>query len=269
MPFPPGWGDDTLSEHMGKAINNARATFANIKPQYERFIPVDHSFPVIYNNLPYNDLSAFCDNWPNPWNNLPNSQVLWPAIFMMRAHSGYRTACQLAMSGQITESVPVLRSCLEYSLYALHMNKDKAALEAWNKQYGNYSPSKPISRIFCTRNLKNTLKKFDLKLSPVINDLYQLTINFGGHPNKMAIDLNLTFTQDDKNHKIKAKLLHGDPAIIELGMAFTTEVGFACLLIFKNIFPTIFKDHGVNVTVEVFEQNLPNRQKLYEDFLTK
>ena len=140
--FPPGWGDDALSEHMGKAIHNTRSTFLRIKSQYERLACIDRSFLTICENL----------------SNLSNQSVPWPSLLLMvRTHSGYRAACQLRISGQITESVPILRACLEYSLYALHISKNKVALEVWLNRDKDDASKTAMLRKFKMKKLQSTL----------------------------------------------------------------------------------------------------------------
>ena len=246
MSLPQGWGDDALSKHMGFAISNAHATFASIKPQYESLACVDLIFLTI------------CSSFEND-NELLTMQALWPVAFMARAHSGYRAACQLAMSGQITESIPVLRTCFEYSLYALHISKHKTAMEVWSKQcYDNTSTSKQsISRVFTMRALKSTLEATDPKLLPHVDKLYQLTINFGGHPNPAAIASNLIPAKNNnEQHQINLALIHDDPQTIEIGMELAANVGLICLLIFEHIFPEPFKGLEINTTLDEIKQNL-------------
>ena len=102
--LPPRWADDSLSESMGNAFSHTLAAFVKKKTEYAHLVGIDDAF-----------ITA-CKNLSNP-------QDVLAAIFLMRTHSGFRAACQLAMNGQIAESFPILRVCLEHSLYALLINK--------------------------------------------------------------------------------------------------------------------------------------------------
>ncbi len=249
MSLPPDWGDDALSKYMQKAISNVPATFIHNKSKYERLADIDCKFSTIYKGFRVDE---------------------WPTLLIVRAHVGYRVACQLTMSGHITESAPVLRSCLEYSLYALHINKNTAKAKAWqkameseNKQDGDNSPPKSISRKFSMGKLKRTLKKADPELLPYVADLNQRTIDFGGHPNRMAMVPNLAHAENDGKSTVTTTLMHDNPLAIEGGMAFAAEAGFACLLIFKNIFPERFTGCGVDVTIEDLKQERSSQKDLY------
>ena len=254
MSFPPGWGDDALSEHMGNAISNARAIFACMKPQYERLACVDRSFLTICNNLS---------------NNLSNQVVSWSSLLLMvRARFGYRAACLLIISGQITESFPILRACLEYSLYALHISKNKVALEAWLKRDRDDASKKAMLSEFRMQELQSTLKTIDPKLSRGVQILYERCIDFGAHPNPMAVASNLTFSLNSGEFEIKVQAMHSNPEVIESEMKFAEKIGLACLLILGNVFPECLKSDEIDVAIMKLQEALPSQQRLCSNLLT-
>ena len=266
MPFPPGWGDDALSKHMGMAAHNTLTTFTQKNPQYERLAFVDRSFSTL-------------------WNNLPDQWVPWPAILMAKAQSGYKAACQLVISGQITESFPNLRTCLESCLYALHISKSECALNVWDSHYADNPPeqsmvrkftkpisresTKSISREFAIKKLKCTLEKTDPKLRPLVGKLYQQAIDLGAHPNPKAIYPNLVAVQGNEKIEFAMQTLHGDSEFLEYGMEFATEIGLACLLIVGNVFSECFKRHEIDVAIMKVQETLPSQKKLHSRLLTK
>ena len=240
MSFPPGWGDDTLSEHMNDAIHNAFSTFTHNKSQYEHLASLDRSLLTICSNL-------------------SNSQIPRPStLLMIRAHSGYRAACRLVISGQITESVPILRAGLECSLYALHISKNKTALEIWNKYYDDDSLPKSLSREFTMKKLKSTLHAVGPQWVPLVDTLYQLTIDSGAHPNPMAIKFNLTRALSDGRFTIRTQTLHGNSETKETGMEFAITTGLVYLLIFGKISPELFKIHKMDSTIMKILKALSN-----------
>jgi len=106
MSLPPRWGDDSLSSFLDMAYKNVLATFVRKRRGHgvDLLIRIDQSFLRVGENL------------VNPSDTLG-------AVLLLRSHSAFRAACSLSMSGQVTEAFPVLRACLEYSLYALHINR--------------------------------------------------------------------------------------------------------------------------------------------------
>src|SRR5712691_11655393 len=91
---PADWGQDALSEFIETARQNTLATFANLRPQYNRLREI---------HLLYHDLV----------NNLHNTPDWFSAFFVMRAHASYLGSVRLALSGQVPETYIVLRGCLE------------------------------------------------------------------------------------------------------------------------------------------------------------
>ena len=237
MPLPPDWGDDALSKYIGIAINSAFMELTRKKPQYDHLASIDHRFSTIRDHY---------------------SNFDWSFPFLVRAHAGYRAACQLVMSGQITESFPIMRACLEYSLYALHINKDKAALEVWTKLPDGNASEQSISRQFTMTKLKATLDAIDPKLCQAVTALYQQVIDFGAHPNHGAIAPNLKL--DDEQFKLEIIVLHdADSRVSELGMRYVIQIGWACLFIFAKIFPEHLKDIEVDVDINQFQEQVLNQ----------
>ena len=146
--LPPRWANDSLSVFMGKAFSNTLATFVNKKTEYEPLVRVDDAFLIA------------CQYQLDP----PN---LICALLSIRAHSGFRAACQLVMNGQIAESFPVLRTCLEYSLYALHIRRNPTLGEAWLKRHDDEETLKTVKQDFTIRKVIDTLKDEDQKLSEI------------------------------------------------------------------------------------------------------
>ena len=127
QPPPLNWGDDILSEFINSTLNNVFTTFVNSKSLYLFLADVDRIFFTACDNLKnVNPVTAHQKS-----TNIHHTTAKMIAVrtLMVRAHSGYRAACQLAMQGQIAESFPVLRVCLEYSLYALHIEKKPPRVE--------------------------------------------------------------------------------------------------------------------------------------------
>ena len=103
-------------------------------------------------------------------------------------------------------------------------------------------PRKSISRQFTMTKLKPTLYAIDPELCQVVTALYQQVIDFGAHPNHMAIASNLKL--NNESPELEVLILHDDSETSELGMEYVKKIGSASLLIFENIFPEGFKNRG-------------------------
>ncbi len=236
-PLPPNWADDSLTGFIEQAFGNTLATFVNKPAEFELLCRLDQAFFRIASNL-------------------HEPQDLIAALFLMRSHSAYRAACRMAMSGQITESFPVLRSYLESSLYAIHINQNPDLGEIWIRRHDDEESMRTVKREFTVRNVKNTLAATDNRLSQIIDDLYERTIDFGAHPNERAITGSMTMTHDDGCTEIQQIYLHGDSLALDHGIKTTAQIGLGSLSIFQNIFPERFQILGISAEIDQLQRVL-------------
>lgn len=235
--LPPHWADDRLSDFIGQAFSNTLATFVNKKLQCQILVRIDGAF------------FTACQNLLNP-------QDWIGALLILRAHAGFRAACQLAMNGHITESFPVLRACLEYSLYALHINRNPELGEVWFGRHEDEESLKAIKQEFTIRNVKDTLRNTDEKLSQIVDELYERTIDFGAHPNERAITQSMTINRGDGRIEIQQIYLHGNSLALDHGMKTTAQIGLGSLCIFQNIFRERFDILGISAAIDELRRNL-------------
>ena len=156
--------------------------------------------------------------------------------------------------GSIAESFPVLRTCLEYSLYALHISRNPTLGEAWLKRHDDEETLKTVKQDFTIRKVIDTLKDEDQKLGIIVEDLYRRAIDFGGHPNERAITQNMTMTHDDGRTEIQQIYLHDDSIALDHGMKSVAQVGLSSLCIFRNIFPERFKNLGISAAIDELQE---------------
>src|ERR1700738_3017984 len=110
---PVGWGSDTISEFFEAVRGQQFATFANNVGGFYRVLQdVDACFVKITENLTH-------------------PQNLLSAVLLVRSHSAYRAACSTSMGTQLPETFVLLRSCLEYAGYGLHVNVNPRLGEIW------------------------------------------------------------------------------------------------------------------------------------------
>ncbi len=173
LPLPPYWGDDQLSESFTDAFNNSLATFVRKRPQFETLLRVDKAFHKIVENL-------------------SNPSDFLASFLLVRAHSAYRASARLACSGQVAETFPVLRSCIEYALYALHINVNPELGKVWIRRHDDGPSLKRCRREFMHVNVVNALQTKDSRLHEKIVQLYVRTIEFGAHPNEREVSSGMT-----------------------------------------------------------------------------
>ena len=176
------------------------------------------------------------------WINPPN--IVTPLLFF-RAHAAYRAVSGLTVGGQIAETFPTLRSCLEYSCYALHISRNPELGEVWLHRHKDAATLKRVKNKFTVKNVRDTLRACNRHAADRSDLLYDRTIDFGGHPNERAVTGSMAITERDGKHYVVQKYLHGDGVELLHGLKTTTQVGLVSLEIFNEVFGPQFELLGV------------------------
>ncbi|MGP1396756.1 MAG: hypothetical protein ACTS3R_14710 [Inquilinaceae bacterium] len=234
---PPGWGQDILTAYMELAYQNRFATFHNKKEVCHKIIEIDILFKNIH------------ENWIDPDN------ILLP-FFFSRSHAAYRAACEHAFAGQITDTYPLLRSCLEYSAYALHIRRLPSLAEIWLNRGETEEASKSVRKEFQFSKVRKSVKESDINKANIFEYLYEHTIDFGAHPNQQGV-LSSTRIIEAPNHKrVEQAYLHGDGPALDLVLKTTAQAGICALDIFQEVFPDRFREFGVQASLVPLRRGL-------------
>jgi hypothetical protein len=227
MPPPSGWCDDTLTAFIEHANRHRWATFDNKREQYQHLAEIDRCF------------WAVTEGWEDP----PNRVT--PMLYY-RTLGAYRGACEHAMAGQVAEAFPLLRACLEYSGYALHIQKDPALQEVWLRRHDDHATFGRALSEFKTSRIKATVaENTDAEISRQFEELYQRAIDFGGHPNERAVTGNMDITRLGPGRLLMQQiLLHDDGPMLDYGLKATAETGLCALQVLRAAFEEKFKATG-------------------------
>jgi hypothetical protein len=214
---PPMWGKDSLSAFIENAIHNTFATFSNLRPQYALLVEIDKVFRLLQENL----------NHTKEW---------FPAFFLLRAHSSYLGGARLSLSGQVPEAYMLLRGCLESSLYGLYLSRNPASQETWLRRHDDEKNKKQVRSEFAIGALRRFLKSVDPRTYEVVSSLYELTIDFGAHPNERA--LTSTLQQSESQDSIRFDLIYltGNTPLLHMCLKNNAQIGICALDVFRNVF---------------------------------
>jgi hypothetical protein len=223
---------------MRDAFGNLLATFVR-KPEFGVLVAVDQSFGKIAENL-------------------TNPPDFLAAFMLIRSHAAFRGACRMAASGQVPETFPLLRSCIEYALYALHINAKPALGEVWMRRHDDEDTLKTCRTSFKHASVIGTLKRRDAKLHKTIALLYERTIDFGGHPNERAMTGNVRLTESKDESTFSTAYLHGDALSLSLEHAIktTAQIGLGSLITFEHIFKDRFRLLGIDIELQMLRSVL-------------
>ena len=216
-PLPPKWTNDSLSDFADAAFRNMLATFVQKKPQFGMLIEIDGLYVEIGKSLSHPE------------------NVLAP-LFVTRSHSAYRTGCQLASGGQVSEAFCVLRACLECALYCLHIYEHDSLGEVWLRRHDTEASLNASRKKFSHGKVIATLRKTDPKLCSTIQGLYERTIDYGGHPNERSITGSMKMEASEDEVGVKQYYLHGDSLYLEHGLKSSAQIGLGGLYILRHRF---------------------------------
>ena len=226
LPPPPGWAADSLTEFIETAHRNRFATFHNKKDWSKRLVNLDSCFMQI------------AKDWLNP------RHPLTP-LFFLRCHSAYRAACEHAMAGQVTDTYPQIRTCLEYAGYALHIHKNPELAEMWLRRHDDETAKGAVRNEFKVSNVRATIEKANRRTGKVFDELYEQAIDFGGHPNERSITGSLKITDLGDRKLFESLYLHPNGLPLVHTLKTTAQTGVCALEILQAVFPERFELLGV------------------------
>jgi hypothetical protein len=237
MRLPPRWSDDALSSFLNQAFQNTLATFVRKQQGFALLVRIDNSFLRIGENL-------------------VNPPDILGATLLLRSHSAFRAACRLATSGQAPDAFPVLRACLEYALYALHINTTPPLGEVWIRRHDDEDAKRRVRREFQHVTVMETLRARDAILHPIIEQLYDRAIDFGAHPNERAITGSMTLQEQPDRVVIQQIYLHGDSLSLDHVIKTSAQIGLGSLCILRHIFRERFDILGLRDVIDQLRREL-------------
>jgi len=224
---PLGWGDDRLSDFLEGVRQQQFATFANNPGDgYSVIREVDLCFVKITENL------------TNPKN-------LLAAVLLVRSHAAYRAACATAMGTQLPETFVLLRSCLEYAAYGLHLNANPPLGETWLKRNDDAAALRAMKKAFLGVEGEQTIVATDKELGRVYKGLYERTIDFGGHPNLRGVVSNMLLNETADKRQLQPIYLHANETTVLHALKTTAQVGVCSLHLFQHILAERFMLLGI------------------------
>lgn len=227
---PIGWGDDELTKFFDEARHNQWATFARKPIVVEKLIPIDAL------------LVRVSKDWLNPDNEIT-------AFMLLRCHAAMRTAAALAMAGQAAEAFVQSRSMLEYAAYAVHLHRTPALTKVWLDRHENEQAMSIQKNAFSHKKVAGSVKAANQHAGKRFEDLYQLTIDFGGHLNERAITGNLKRVVEPGKRTMMAIMLHGNGVELDHALVITARCAMVSLEMLQVVFNARFELLGVNAAM--------------------
>jgi hypothetical protein len=156
----------------------------------------------------------------------------------------------MSLSGQAVEAFVMARSCLEYAGYALAIFQDPALEVVFANRHVSDANMQAQKEAFRISEIKKVIKSFDDKLATIFSELYQRSIDFGGHPNPHGTFSALFIEQKGPDAFISTAALMIDPTILRHVMKSVAQVGLCVLFIFQHIFKAKFELLGIRAEMD-------------------
>jgi hypothetical protein len=234
---PPEWGDDPLSRFFSDAEYNDRAAAINYAPIYVLLQHVHATFRRIEEAIEK-------DN---------RHDLLVSRFLMVRTHSAFLGAIRLAMSGQASESFPVLRAAIEQAWYALHIAKDPKPPERakiWLSRNDDAPSKAKCKSEFTVANVRSTQEGLDAATARELQDRYENLIDFGAHPSPMGVLTSMSKSETDKQIDYKIGILICDKTTVVFALRMAVAVAVGALKAFKLIYPERFSLAGIDLEID-------------------
>ncbi|MEY9831086.1 hypothetical protein ABIA25_002901 [Sinorhizobium fredii] len=228
---PPGWAQDTLSSYLEELHGNQWATFHNKRPKMRDIIAIDN----LFNRL----LHGAKD--PTP---------MMPAMFLLRAHSAYRTAVSMVMGGQLYEAQAILRLCLEHASYGFFIGGDQAKWTRWMKRNESATAKDKVRKEFKPSAILRELKNKDAGVAGNFEHLYERLIDFGAHPNESGFSMSTLLSRNGNETHISAVYLHGGGVPLNFALKTTAQVALCVLQIAYLIYPVRMDRSGIRYDLD-------------------
>jgi hypothetical protein len=154
-------------------------------------------------------------------------------IMVLAAHAYQLSAIRVALSGQSPSAFTSLRASVECALYSLIMQEQEGADTIW--------ANRNLDREACKRTFTASkgmkLLEFDPNLKTLAQQVYDACIDFGAHPNPIAVLKNLQVEDAGDAWRVSLVSLHGVGSFpVERTLVACVETGLACVLIFSQVF---------------------------------
>ena len=234
---PRNWGIDEITNFFDFARNNEYSSFSNLQSEINRLVDIDLAYRKIIGGL----------NHSKEW---------FSVLFILRSHSNYLAACRMSLSGQIPECYALLRSCLENSLYGIYLAHNVLSRETWLRRHDSDEYKKKVRDEFKVSTMLKLAKSIDNKEGVVAEQLYELTIDHGAHPNERALMQSLHMSEKGDDIEFMSIYLDANPDHLRFVLKTTAQIGVCSLSLFRPIYKERYDILGVTAALEHIKRGI-------------
>lgn len=148
------------------------------------------------------------------------------------AHSLYLASCNLVLGGHLSAIFPLLRTAMESAIYGYLFNKEPGLSEAWLGRHDDDKGFENSKKSFATavKRFRGHLQEHDAHSNGTpyeeyIMGYYDAAIDFGAHPNPIALTNGATVDVNDNYTIFKYDYLRIDYGSVIQGLTAAHEYG--------------------------------------------
>lgn len=227
---PPGWGTDELSKFLQATHQQQHATFHNKKGAVGRLVAIDDLFVRV------------SKVWVNPPSEIE-------AMLFLRCHAAFRAASGEAMAGQVVESYRQCRGMMENAAYAVHIHRDPSLAKVWLNRHVDAAGMKASKKAFKHELVAASVTTANMHAGKRFEDLYQRTIDFGGHPNERSVTGSMKMIEEPDRMVMLAVMLHGDDVALDMGLKSVAQCAMVSLEMLQFLYNAKFELLGINAAM--------------------
>jgi hypothetical protein len=105
------------------------------------------------------------------------------------------------------------------------------------------------------KNVTAAIASGDGKLAQIFDDLYQRTIDFGGHPNQHALFAPMGMEERDGEVMLTSFAFAVDETNLRHVIKSAAQVGLTCLHVLQHVFKAKFELLGIRARLEVLRSS--------------
>ena len=230
---PPGWAKDELTKFLQDTHQQQYATFHNKKKAAGRLVAIDELFVRV------------SKNWLNP-----SSEV--EAMLFLRCHAAFRAAAGEAMAGQAVECYRQCRGMLENAAYAVHIRRDPSLVTVWLNRHQDEAGMNASKKAFQHVTVAACVAAANPHAGQRFEELYQHTIDWGGHPNERSVTGNMKIIEEPDRRVMLAIMLHGDGVELDVALKTTARCGMVSLEMLQVLYDAKFEVLGSMPKCSIF-----------------
>ncbi len=196
---PINWGKTELTHFLALAEEQMFASYVGLPKWISALELVDRSLT---------------ENAPTYFHEIDLPRQISASLFL-RSLGTFRATCRLALSGQMFEANVLTRSILESGVYAWACAHSQDHRDAWNSRGNGDTEKATARRRFKWGTLIGLLREADADLADRVNTLYDITIDYGAHPNVDGVTLSTSIKNTGGDRfQVSTIFLHGQDEVL-------------------------------------------------------